>query len=215
MNELSNVTSKLPKEAWNKIVDTACDTFEKLIYPLTASTEGIGRLIERRFDQLEEEQKILAAKCLEEAAAKVKRAKQPKQKRSGDHVIKPAVVYEALNNADNQTDQTIRSLWANLLANEFMEGDVHPEIAKILGKITSHDALLLHEIAQYDKKPITVMVLRALASASTLGIYGDKRTFNHVHLKNLDLIQDLERTWCLTTTGREFMRCVSEPKSDC
>ncbi|MFH0781544.1 MAG: Abi-alpha family protein [Pseudomonadota bacterium] len=207
MKEIEIVAKALPKEAWNKLAETTCNTFEKLIYPLTATTEGIGKLIQTKFESLNVQQQIIAAKCLEETSAKIK-YKQPEE-----HVaIKPLVIYEALENTDQQTDNTIRSLWSNLLAREFTEGSIHPEIAKILSKITSQDALLLLKIAEKDAGPISVMVLKAFASKITLGLLNEKRSFNHVHLENLDLIQEIELVWRLTTTGREFMRCVSDLK---
>lgn len=209
MNDSISIVKSIPKEAWSHLAKTACVTFEKLIYPLTATTEGIGRLIELRFSKLEDEQKIIAAKCLEEAFKKV----QGSAKGLGpDVIVKPSVVYEALENADNQTDETIRTLWANLLANEFIGGGVHPEIAKLLSRLTSSDAVLLLKIAQQDEStPITVKVLRALASSTTLGLFSERKTFNHVHLKNLGLIAQLERDWILTTAGRELMKVVSDP----
>lgn len=205
-----DITKALPKEAWNKLAATACESFEKLIYPLTATTEGIGRLIEQRFTRLADEQKIIAAKCLAEVSEKV--ASSRKQT-SADVVVKPAVVYEALDNTDNQTDQTIRTLWANLLANEFLEGDVHPEIARLLSRITAKDALLLSKIAEEERSTLLgVKVLKALASKTTLGVFDEKKTFNHVHLEKLGLITRVENVWISTAAGEELMRCVSDPE---
>lgn len=207
MEELKAIAKNVPKEAWTQLTKTACDTFEKLIFPLTATTEGIGRLIQLRFNQLNDEQKIIAAKCLQEASEKISSPdKKPKT------IIKPLVVYEALDNADNQTDETIRTLWANLLAKEFVEGSVHPEIAKKLTKITSQDAVLLFEISESESISIPIRVLKALASTWTLGLLNKGKTFNHVHLETLDLIHEIEKDWYLTTTGREFLRCVSDPQ---
>ncbi len=207
MNELESVAKALPKEAWNKLAKTACATFEKIIYPLTATTEGIGKLIQTKFKKLNVQQQIIAAKCIQETKEKIEHIKP------NEHVpIKPLVVYEALENTDQQTDETIRSLWSNLLAKEFTEGSVHPEIAKLLSQITSQDALLLLSIAETDSDGIPILVLKALASKFSLGLTGVKKSFNHVHLEKLGLIQEVEFVWCLTTTGREFMRCVSDPQ---
>lgn len=206
MDEIHNVVKSVPKEAWTQLTKTACESFEKIIFPITAATEGIGRLIQIRFERLQDEQKIIAAKCLEETKEKVSKS----QIRKG-HAIKPAVVYEALENTDQQTDDTIRSLWANLLAKEISEGSVHPEIAKILSKITSQDALLLLQVSENESVTIPIRVLKALGSTWTLGLLNEKRTFNHVHLEKLALIQEIEKEWYLTTTGKEFMRCVSDP----
>lgn len=205
MNEIESVANALPKETWNQLSKTACSAFEKIIYPITASTEGIGRLIQTKFEILNIQQQIIASKCIQETKDKVDKITQ-----NNHVVIKPLVVYEALDNTDQQTDGTIRSLWSNLLAREFTEGSVHPEIAKILSNLTSQDALLLHKIAEKDAGPISVMVLKAFASKITLGLMNEKRSFNHVHLQRLDLIQEIELVWCLTTTGREFMKCVSD-----
>lgn len=208
MNDSVTIVKSIPKEAWGQLAKTACNTFEKLIYPLTATTEGIGRLIELRFAKLEDEQKVIAARCLEDAHRKIKESTaQP----NPDFVVKPAVVYEALDNTDSQTDNTIRDLWSNLLATEFTDGSVHPEIAKILSKLTARDAVLLLKIAQQDKAtPVTIKVLKALASG-TLGLFNERKTFNHLHLANLGLITQLERVWTLTTVGRELLRVVSDP----
>jgi len=209
VDDPTNIVKSIPKEAWGQLAKTACLTFEKLIYPLTATTEGIGRLIELRFSKLEDEQKIIAAKCLEDAHKKILQSgARPKP----DLIVKPQVVYEALENTDNQTDSTIRDLWSNLLANEFTDGSVHPEIAKILSKLTSNDAVLLLKIAQQDKTTsLTIKVLKALASRTTLGLFNERKTFTHVHLAKLGLIIELERVWILTTVGRELMRVVSDP----
>lgn len=207
MEEINQIAKSVPKEAWTQIAKTVCETFEKLILPLTSTTEGVGRLIQNKFDTLSIEQKIIAAKCLQEAEEKT-RLKNKKR----NVVIKPAVVYEALENADQQTDETIRTLWSNLLANEFTEGTVHPEIAKLLTKITTQDAILLVKIAKKDSISVPAMVLKLLASKVTLGLMNEKKSFNHIHLENIGLIQNLENIWCLTTAGREFMTCVSDPK---
>lgn len=207
MEDLGMIAMTVPKEAWSRLANTACETFEKLIYPLTATTEGIGRLIQIRFNRLNDEQKIIAAKCLQETNEKIKNI----DPRSGI-VIKPIVIYEALENTDQQTDETIRSLWSNLLAKEFTDGSVHPEIAKVLTKITSKDALLLLDVSDCESIAIPIRVLKALAATWTLGLLNKERTFNHVHLEKLELIHQVEKSWYLTTTGREFMRCVSDPQ---
>jgi hypothetical protein len=209
MDNPANIVKSIPKEAWAQLAKTACATFEKLIYPLTATTEGIGRLIELRFSKLEDEQKIIAAKCFEEAHKKIQESITGLKP---DVIVKPGVVYEALENTDNQTDTTIRGLWANLLANEFIDGSVHPEIAKLLSRLTSRDAVLLLKIAQQDEAtPLTIKILKALASRTTLGLLNERKTFNHVHLAKLGLITELDRVWILTTVGRELMRVVSDP----
>lgn len=206
MEELNQIAKSVPKEAWSQLAKTACETFEKLILPVTATTEGVGRLIQNKFNQLSDEQKVIATKCMQEAESKTRLRVQKR-----NVVVKPAVVYEALDNTDNQTDETIRTLWSNLLANEFAGGSVHPEIAKLLSKLTTQDAILLVKIAEKDTVSVPAMVFKLLASKVTLGLMNEKKTFNHIHLENLGLIQNLENIWHLTTTGRELLNCVRDP----
>lgn len=207
MDNIKEITKLVPKEAWSQLAKTACETFERIIYPLTATTEGIGRLIEIKFNKLADEEKIIAAKCIQEANDKVKKAKNKKNK---NIVIKPSVIYESLENTSNQTDDTMRSLWANLLANEFLVGEVHPEIAKILSKITSADALLLLEVSKNDSEHLSIKVLKAIAE--TYSLTKPNKTFNHIYLENLGLIHNIEKTWYTTITGRELLKCVSDPE---
>ena len=207
MDELNQIAKSVPKESWTQVTKTACETFEKLILPITATTEGVGRLIQDKFEQLSETQKILAAKCLQEAHEK-SYSNIKKQKT----IIKPVVVYEALENTDNQTDETIRSLWSNLLANEFTDGSVHPEIAKLLSRLTTQDALLLVRIAKNDSVSVPALLLKLMASTVTLGLMDEKKTFSHIHLEKIGLIQHFEKKlWCLTTAGKELLKCVSDP----
>jgi len=207
VEEINIIAKSVSKEAWSQLAKTTCETFEKLILPLTATTEGVGRLIQNKFNKLSVEQQIIAAKCIQETEEKIKLIS-----RKQNVIVKPAVVYEALESTDQQTDETMRSLWSNLLAKEFTEGSVHPEIAKIFKKITAHDALLLLKISENNSTPIPIIVLKSLASKVTLGLLNEKKTFNHVHLERIGLIQEIEQIWCLTTAGKEFIKCVSDPQ---
>ncbi len=168
--------------------------------------QGVGRLIQNKFQKLSVEQQIIAAKCIQEAKEKARlKTKNP------NTVVKPAVVYEAFDNTDQQTDETIRTLWSNLLANEFSEGNVHPEIAKLLSKITTQDAILLVKIEEETAGSSPALVIKMLAKMA-LGFLNKKKTFNHIHLQNIGLIQHIDNVWSLTVVGREFLRCVSDPQ---
>jgi len=208
MSNLEKIISSVPPEAWNKVVDTACDTFRKCIYPVTASTEGVGRFIELKFNQLLDEEKVIASKCTREAIEKVKKAK--KRERIGV-TIKPIIFYEAFESTDTQTDETIRGIWSNLLANEFLGQDVHPEIAKLLRKLTSTDAILLNEVAQNESTSGFIKTLRSIGSDYHREILNRRKTFNHEYLEGIGLIRISAGTWGLSVLGREFMRCVSDP----
>ena len=153
MDEIKKIVELLPSEGINRIAETLCDTFEKIVSPLTATTAGAGVFIQSKFEALNAHQQGLAAKCLYEAKEKVG-AKTPNKRT----VVKPQVVYEALDNTEQMTDESMRSLWSNLLAREFLEGGVHPEIAKLLAKMTSQDALLLLHIANKEPRNRYILV---------------------------------------------------------
>ena len=62
---------EVPKEVWCATVDL----INKLLYPVTATTVGVGKLIEHKFSTLNEIQKIIAKKTLEEASEKISNSK--------------------------------------------------------------------------------------------------------------------------------------------
>jgi len=202
----NDIIPNIPNKAWNKLVETACETFKELIYPLTAFTHGSGRMIENKFNELTSIQQIFASASIKKAKQKI----DDSDKEIDQVIIKPIIIYEMFKNIDNQSDPTIQELWANLLANEFTSGGVHPEIAILLGKITSNDAILLAKIAEKSTEHLSIKVLKGLASIYTLGIFGENTTFNHKYLERLGLIREIEKIWDLTVVGKEFIKCVSD-----
>ena len=135
---------------------------------------------------------------------------QKKNNKDYLHVhVKPQVMYTVLENTDSQIYDTMRIFWVNLTARELSEGNVHPEIARLFSKLTATDLILLSEYyAEYSSK--IKLFFKSLASASTLGILGDPKSFNHVYLENLGLIEDVSGKWFCTTAGKELMHSISE-----
>lgn len=202
MDDNSKVINSIPKEVWG----AAVDIINKLVYPITATTVGVGKLIEQKFNSLNEVQKIIAEQTLQEATEKVKNHNRNEYK---NVVVKPQVIYTVLDSADSQCDESIRTLWANLTARELSEGSVHPEIARLLSKLTAADLMILSEL--YSEHPsMTKLIFKALSSAYTLGITRDPKSFHHVYLKDLGLIEEVSGKWFCTTTGKELMRCIGE-----
>ncbi|WP_045390388.1 hypothetical protein, partial [Vibrio rotiferianus] len=62
----------IPKEVWG----AAIDIVNMLVYPITATTMGVGKLIEQKFETLNDVQKVIAEQTLREATEKVKKASQ-------------------------------------------------------------------------------------------------------------------------------------------
>ncbi len=198
---------EIPKEVWCATVDI----INKLIYPVTATTVGVGKLIEQKFSTLNEIQKVIAKKTLEEASEKISRSKITNFK---NVVVKPQVIYIVLENSDSQSDEFIRSLWANVTARELTEGSVHPEIVRLFSKLTAPDLMVLSELHAQGSS-ITKLLFKALASAYTLGISRDPKSFHHVYLADLGLIDEVSGKWFITTKGKELIRCISEIEKNC
>jgi len=197
----------IPKEVWGATVEVV----NKLIYPITATTVGVGKLIEQKFSTLNDVQKIIAEQTLREATEKVSKIKNPDFE---NVVVKPQVIYTVLDNADSQADEFVRSLWANVTARELSEGSVHPEIVRLFSKVTAPDLMVLSELYTASSS-ITTLIFKALSSAYTLGISRDPKSFHHVYLSDLGLIVDMSGKWFITTKGKELMRCIGELEKNC
>jgi len=198
---------KIPKEVWSSTIDI----INKLIYPITATTVGVGKLIEQKFQTLTDVQRIIAEQTLREAAEKIKQSNRSKFE---NVIVKPQVIYSILDSADSQTDDFVRSLWANVAARELSEGSVHPEIARLFSKLTAPDLVVLSEINSQNSS-LTKLILKAFASTYTLGISRDPKSFHHVYLSELGLIDDISGKWFVTTKGKELIRCISELEKNC
>lgn len=198
---------EVPKEVWGASVEV----INKLIYPITATTVGIGKLIEQKFSTLNEVQKLIAEQTLREATDKVTKVNNND---FTNVVVKPQVIYTVLDNSDSQSDDFIRSLWANVTARELSEGSVHPEIVRLFAKLTAPDLMVLTELYA-ENVTITKMLLKALSSTYTLGISRDPKSFHHVYLSDLGLIDEVSGKWFITTKGKELMRCISDLEKNC
>lgn len=193
--------TKIPKEVWS----VGTEIIKDLISPFTAITKGIARLIEQKFSTLNEVQKIYAEQTIREAIDKTKKINT---NNFTNVVIKPEVIYIVLDNTDSQSNDSMRDLWSNLAARELAEGSVHPEIARVFSKLTAPDIMILSEL--YSKESsFTLSILKALASAYTLGILGDKKSFNHIFLQENGLIERESGKWFCTIKGKELIRSIS------
>jgi len=92
-------------------------------------------------------QKVLAADAVRRANKKVRKtSRKPKGS------PKSSILIKAIDNASNESDKNIRDFWANLIADEIFDNQVHPEFPRILEKLSSNDAATLAEIAKKTKK---------------------------------------------------------------
>jgi len=202
MEASNTIIKNIPKEAWGASIDL----INKLVFPVTAITVGVGKLIEQKFSTLNEVQKIIAEQTIKEA---IKKVQQKNDKNFSKVIVKPQIIYTILENVDSQSDNTIRSLWVNLMAREISEGTIHPEIAKIFSKLTATDLIILSEYYN-EETSLTKLLFKGLKSVYTLGILRDPKSFNHVYLEDLGLIEDISGKWFCTIRGKELMNSISE-----
>ena len=127
----------IPPGAWKRLVDTACNIVESTIAPITETAAGLGKLIEAKFNRLVEVEKVLAGQAISSAKQK---AKASGKKQS---VPRPQILLQVIEHTASEADSGVRELWSNLLANEMIGVSVHPEIGRVLARLSSEDAQLL------------------------------------------------------------------------
>lgn len=203
--DIAQLAKALPKESVNEITKVACGTFRDVVYPLTAATKGIGLLIENKFSELNEIQKILAAEAIRKAQEKLERSRNG----AGDSSpsMKPVVFYTAFENIDSQVDELQSEIWTNLLAREIQSGNIHPEIVKVMAKLTSGDILLLNNIALNQDKDGFSRILAHFKDDDTT-LTPVRNSFNHFYLEELGLIVKNEGKWNTTYKGVELLNSV-------
>lgn len=204
---VGKLAESIPDQAWTSVVDTACSTFKQIIAPLTAITSGTGRLIDAKFDRLVDAEKVISSQTMSRAVEKASRSHRKRQNKP-----KPSIILKVVENSSDEVDATLQELWANLVANEFIDGSVHPEFIRILARLSAIDAQKLIEIAQ-ESEPYTVvkLSLEILKALSKVSMKSEPTTFVEAHLSNLNLIKSSDSGWKLTIIGKSFLEAVSDP----
>lgn len=202
----------VPPEAWQRIVETACSTFDKVLSPITETSYGIGRLIQAKFDRLIEAEKVMAMESISAAKMKAVQTGRPA------NTPRPQILMQAVENASSEVDGGVRELWSNLLAQEMLTQHVHPEIGRVLSRLSLEDAQLLVKISEYKPTKATRLYSEAIKLALSvapfdipLTLNSDSNTFNHAHLQNLGLIKLCDGKWELTIFGEGFIEAVTDP----
>jgi abortive infection alpha-like protein len=202
----------IPPAAWQRMVDTACTTIEKTLAPITEIAHGIGRLIKAKFDSLVDAQQVMAAESIASAKGKAEQSGRDVK------MPRPQILMQVIEHSANETDGGIRELWSNLLAQEMVTQGVHPEVARVLSRLSSEDAQLLVTIAEQKPTPFSKLfaeavqvALRTMPFAIPVTLNSEPATFNHAHLGNLGLIDQYNDRWGLTVFGEGFIQAVTDP----
>jgi hypothetical protein len=209
---IGRVAEAIPKEGWKKAIDTACDTFSDLIAPITKTTAGLGGLIQAKFDTMIDVQKVFAADAVYRARQKSMRTKRRSNSRPSARVL-----VKAIEEASVESDDDLRDIWSNLIANEMLGSGIHPEFPRILARLSAQDAVILSAVAERSSDNSIKRYAKSLgASVRIFGIplstvLGENTDANHEHLERLGLIERRDRLWYLTHFGEEFVAAVTEP----
>lgn len=199
----------IPPHVWDRLVTTACETFTQCVAPITATTSGLGRLIQAWFDRLSDAQKVLAASTASRASRKMKPRGGKATRR-----MKTRVVIATLEAASVESEPAMRELWENLLAREWTDGSVHPDFPGILSRLDSSDAHALALIGERAPGLEGVPASALLKSLVRLGFaaFTEKQQFEHEHLGRLGLVRpDDHGVWRLSEMGKAFLRVVTDP----
>lgn len=209
---IGKLAKAVPASSWKRLVKTACNTFSQLIAPITATTYGLGQLIQAKFDGMVDAQKVLAADAVNRAKQKVERTNIPIKGNP-----KAIIIIKAIDKASNETDDNIRDIWANLIANEILTNEVHPEFPNILERLSSKDTVVLAEIGETNSKDSVKKAIRStiynlqIMSINFSSLVADETDFSREHLCNLGLIKRSSGLWRLTLIGEEFLKTVADP----
>jgi len=201
----------IPPPAWQRMVDKACTTIEKALAPMTETAHEIAQHIKAKFDNLKDIQQVMVAGAV--ASAK-KKASQS----SGDiKMPRLQILMQVIENSANEVDGGVRELWSNLLAQEMLTQGVHPEITRVLSRISSEDAQLLVKITEQKQNTMSKLFADAVRLAlksmpyMVVTLNPETTTFNHTHLRNLGLIKKYGGKWDITVFGKDFIRAVTDP----
>ena len=203
------IAQAMPESAWQRLVDTACTFFEDCVAPLTETTSGIGRLIRAKFERLEAVEKVIAAQTIQEAKRGLEEHSIPLKP-----IQNPKTLLETIAGASSETSVELHDLWVNLLAQEISSGTVHPEIPRVLSRLTSDDARLLSSIHR-ETNDVMRAVRRSMRSqippSRISYLFRPKPTVNHGVLEELNLIRNDNGAWEITPFGESFIEAVSPP----
>ena len=220
---VGKLAEAIPTESWNRAVNTACDTFESLLAPITSVTSGTARLISAKFDRLVDAEKLLATRMLESASKKASNSAS-----KSNRIPRASIIIKAIEASSTETDETLQELWSNLLANELVDNSIHPEFIQILSRLNSTDAYRLIELAERSDEPPKKVTLSFKIFGFPINLKNvveEPTDFTNIHLSNLGLIErptvEVSKNgtieyhsavyWSLTIVGEAFISAVINP----
>lgn len=146
MGSIEKIAKKIPDEVYVRAAATTFVTFEKLVAPITETTDGLGRYIKQKFDNMVEVEKSLALHALECAVDRSTMA---------ENIDHPKSFVKALEEVSQETDPLLSEMWINLLSCQLSNNAVNPGYVSTLSSLGRNEAILLDSITsrrEYSKE---------------------------------------------------------------
>ncbi len=135
----------IPKEVYVETSRELISTFSKIVSPITQTTDGIGRYIKQKFDNMVDAEKAIGAYTLQQAIEKASRlgsVEQPKHLKS---------FINSFEEASKETDPLLHEMWENILAGQITDSNFHPRYVNILSSLSAEEAYLLLNLNTVDE----------------------------------------------------------------
>ncbi|WP_159657859.1 Abi-alpha family protein [Vibrio atypicus] len=147
---LGQVAKAIPPEVYTQTTSTVLNTFDKLVAPITETTDGLGRYIKQKFDNMVEVEKAVATYTLENAVQKAKN----KSVRLNKPLVAPChnkSFVKTIEESSKETDPILHEMWENLLAEQLVDNAFHPHFVEILSHFSPREAWLLMKLRTKDQ----------------------------------------------------------------
>ena len=144
-----NIFTDLPPEVYIKFTDATIDIIQKILSPVTSITNGLGRYIIQKFENSVNIQKALYCYTLQIAFEKAKN----KALKHGILLKKP--VHEksfliSLDEASMEFNQDLHNKWVNLISDQLVNENFHPNYVNILKALSPKEAKILELLRNLD-----------------------------------------------------------------
>lgn len=142
---IGKVAKAIPPEVYTQTSSTVLSTFDKLVAPITETTDGLGRYIKQKFNNMVEVEKAVATYTLENAIHKA----QGKARRLNKTMITPVhskSFVKTLEESSKETDPLLHEMWENLLAEQLVDNVFHPHFVEILSHFSPKEAQLITKL---------------------------------------------------------------------
>ena len=127
----------IPAEVYIETSRQLITTFSKIVSPICETTDGIGRYIKQKFDNMVDAEKAIGAYTIQEAIDKATQR---------GSIVQPKHLKSFINSfeeSSKENDPLLHEMWANILASQLTDSNFHPRYVNILSSLSADEAHLL------------------------------------------------------------------------